>query len=198
MADPIVSEPHRRMPAHQRQQQILEAAVEAFAQYGYAGATTDQIARIGGVSQPYVVRMFGSKHALFLAANAYATEQIETAFRTAMEKRDESVKPVEALRLAFLDLVPNRNLLRMMQQSFTMGADPQFGPTARECLVRIYKLVRDLANVTPDEAHDFVATALLISTLITLQLPEHAVGNPDALELVKSAMGDTPLNNAAS
>lgn len=198
MADPIVSEPHRRMPAHQRQQQILEAAVEAFAQYGYAGATTDQIARIGGVSQPYVVRMFGSKHALFLAANAYATEQIETAFRTAMEKRDESVKPVEALRLAFLGLVPNRNLLRMMQQSFTMGADPQFGPAARECLVRIYKLVRDLANVTPDEAHDFVATALLISTLITLQLPEHAAGNPDTLELVKSAMGDTPLNNAAS
>lgn len=178
------------MPAHQRQQQILEAAVEAFAQFGYAGATTDQIARISGVSQPYVVRMFGGKQALFLAANTYVVERIEAAFRKAMAERDEALTPLEALGLAYFDLIPDRNLLRMMQQSFTMGADPQIGPTVRECLVRIYRLVRILTGVTPDEARDFVATGLLINTLVTLQLPELAADDPDAAELVKSALGD--------
>ncbi len=182
--------PQRRMPAHQRQQQILEAAVEAFAEYGYAGSTTDQIARIAGVSQPYVVRMFGGKHALFIAAHNYVVDRIETAFREAVEKRDESVSPMDALGLAYLDLIPDRNLLRMLQHSFTMGADPQFGPPVRDCLVRIYRLVRELTGATAEEANAFVAHGLLINTLVTVQLPEIADSDPYAAEFVKAAMGD--------
>lgn len=190
MAEPLPSGPARRMPAHQRQQEILEAAVAAFAESGYAAATTDQIARIAGVSQPYVVRMFGGKHALFIAAHTYVVDRIESAFRTAVEKRDESMSPMDALGLAYFDLIPDRNLLRMMQHSFTMGADPQFGPPVRDCLIRIYRLVRDLTGASPEEVNAFIAHGLLINTLVTVQLPAIVDTDPSAAEFVKAAMGD--------
>src|SRR6476660_5837281 len=75
--------PRRRMTAAQREQQLLRAAVTAFAQGGYTGTTTDQVARIAGVSQPYVLRLFGSKQALFLAAYQHAGSRIQDAFRAA-------------------------------------------------------------------------------------------------------------------
>jgi AcrR family transcriptional regulator len=196
MAEPRVSEPQRRMPAEQRQQQILEAAVTAFAEHGYAGATTDQIARLSGVSQPYVVRIFGGKHALYIAAHTHVIDRIDAAFRTAAEQRDDSVSPLDALRQAYIGLIPDRNLLRMMQHGFTMAADPQLGATVRDCLVRIYRLVRELSGATPQEARDFVASGLLINTLVTVELPQAAANDPYAAELVSSAMGPAALGAA--
>ena len=54
------------MNAGERREQVLEAARGVFAERGYA-ASTDEVARAAGVSQPYVVRIFGSKRDLFLA-----------------------------------------------------------------------------------------------------------------------------------
>src|SRR6478735_4724930 len=81
----VATEPRRRMTAAQREQQLLRAAVTAFSQGGYAGTTTDQVARLAGVSQPYVIRLFGTKQHLFLAAVGYACDRIEEHFRTAAE-----------------------------------------------------------------------------------------------------------------
>ena len=185
------------MPAQQRRLQIVEAAVETFAEHGYAEATTDQIAQLGGVSQPYVVRMFGGKHALFIAAHNHVFDRIEAAFRAAVEQRGDSLSPLEALGLAYFELIPDRNLLRMMQHGFTVAADPQFGPIGVDCLVRIYRLVRELAGATVEEARDFIARGLLINTLVTVQLPQIAGDDPFAAELVRSAMGAAAQPTAA-
>src|SRR4051812_17841525 len=64
--------PEPRMRAVDRRERILAAAAEVFGRRGHVGATTDQIARAAGISQPYVVRMFGSKETLFLEVPASA------------------------------------------------------------------------------------------------------------------------------
>jgi AcrR family transcriptional regulator len=185
-------QPRRRMPARLRQQQVLEAAVAAFAEGGYAGTTTDQVARLAGVSQPHVVRMFGGKQALFLALHRHITERIETAFRVATATRDPEIEPLEALGRAYLELTSDRDLLRVMQHGFMAGADPTLGPAVRSCLTRIYRLVRELTGATPEVARDFIANGLLINTLVCLQLPEHA-DDPAAAELLRSALGDKAI-----
>ncbi|MCW2759669.1 MAG: hypothetical protein JWO46_3415, partial [Nocardioidaceae bacterium] len=55
-----------RMSAEDRRELVLQAAVRAFAHSGYAGTSTDAVAKEAGVSQPYVVRIFGTKLDLFL------------------------------------------------------------------------------------------------------------------------------------
>jgi AcrR family transcriptional regulator len=181
------------MPAEQRRSEILHAAVEVFAEHGYTDATTDQVARVAGVSQPYVVRMFGGKHALFIAAHAHVFDRIESVFRQAVAERDPSLAPIEALGVAYLGLVPDRNLLRMMQHGFTVAADPQFGSIVRDCLVRVYRLVRELSGVSAEEARTFIAHGLLINTLVTVQLAEVAGDDPYAAELVRSTLGESAL-----
>jgi AcrR family transcriptional regulator len=183
--------PRRRLPAGARHQQVLQAAVAAFAGGGYAGTTTDQVARLAGVSQPYVVRMFGGKQALFLAAHHHVVERIEAAFRAAAAGRDPGVEPLEALGRAYLELTSDRNLLKVLQHGLVAGADPALGPAARTCLTRIYRLVRELTGATPEQARDFVANGLLINTLVCADLPEHAADDPAAAQLVQATLGIT-------
>jgi AcrR family transcriptional regulator len=50
-----------RLPASRRREATLAAASAVFAREGYHGATTERISQAAGISQPYTVRMFGSK-----------------------------------------------------------------------------------------------------------------------------------------
>src|SRR3954452_21369439 len=79
--------PTPRMSADARREQVLAAATKAFARTGYAGTSTDAVAREAGVSQPYVVRMFGTKREMFLAVFAQGADRIEAAFRGVLDSR---------------------------------------------------------------------------------------------------------------
>ena len=74
--------PHRHT-ADERRAEIIEVAVRAFASGGLAGTSTEEIARLAGVSQPYLFRLFGTKRDLFIAAVARAFERIRTTFEAA-------------------------------------------------------------------------------------------------------------------
>ena len=58
----------QRVPAAERRDALIEAAIHEFAQTGYHGTPVDRIARRVGVAQPYVFSLFGSKRELFLQA----------------------------------------------------------------------------------------------------------------------------------
>src|SRR4051794_26469431 len=73
-----------RMRSGDRRELILEAATSVFGERGYFGATTDAVARAAGVSQPYVVRMFGTKEVLFLEVLRRALDRLLTTFRAAL------------------------------------------------------------------------------------------------------------------
>lgn len=56
-----------RLPAAERRRALVEAALRVFAAGSYAGATTAEIAREAGVSEPILYRHFESKRDLYLA-----------------------------------------------------------------------------------------------------------------------------------
>jgi len=57
-----------RQSADERRRHVLEAAIATFAAEGYHGASTTDIARAAGISQPYIYALYRNKHDLFLAA----------------------------------------------------------------------------------------------------------------------------------
>ena len=61
-----------RRTAEERRVDVLDAALIEFATYGLHGASTVNIAERAGISQPYVLRLFGTKKALFLETLAMA------------------------------------------------------------------------------------------------------------------------------
>ena len=86
-----------RLTAAERGPQVLEAAVRAFGASGYEGTKTDEIAKMAGVSQPYVIRLFGTKQRLFLAAVQSVCDRIEQIFREAAEKNRLTAPETAAL-----------------------------------------------------------------------------------------------------
>ncbi len=56
-----------RLPAAQRREQLLDVAADIFAEQGYARATTSQLAKAAGVTEPIIYRHFKSKRDLFVA-----------------------------------------------------------------------------------------------------------------------------------
>ena len=62
-ADPV----RCRMPAAERRVALIDAALTVFGERSYTGATTAEIARAAGVSEPILYRHFASKRDLYVA-----------------------------------------------------------------------------------------------------------------------------------
>jgi len=57
----------KRLTAEARRQAVLDSACRVFSRSSYRGATTAEIAREAGISEPILYRHFGSKRDLYLA-----------------------------------------------------------------------------------------------------------------------------------
>ncbi|MFH5206842.1 TetR/AcrR family transcriptional regulator [Antrihabitans sp. NCIMB 15449] len=188
------TKPATRMSAPERRELILAAASRAFAVGGYAGTSTDAVAREAGVSQPYVVRMFGSKVELFLEVFRRAGDAIMAAFDAELDKLEADPHHDEiwdALASAYSELVTDRDLLLVMMHGFTGGAVPEIGAQARECMSAIYQQLIRRTGCTPERAREFIAQGMLLNVLLAMQAPEHAHQDPALAELSSCAFGDT-------
>lgn len=73
--------PAKRLSAEQRRQAVLDTACRVFSRSSYHGATTAEIAREAGISEPILYRHFGSKRDLYLAC----LEEAWSSFRGVCE-----------------------------------------------------------------------------------------------------------------
>ena len=166
-----------RSTAGERQAQIVQAAVAAFAEGGYRATTTAEVARRVGVSQPYVIRLVGTKQALFLAAVELACDDIEAAFREAAStSTDRSVTGrIEAMGDAFMDMVlRRRELLLVLLHAFAAGGDPDVGPVVRRRFGRIVDLVPTLTGVDQTGSREFLSVGMLLMVLSAMEVVDPA------------------------
>jgi TetR/AcrR family transcriptional regulator len=182
-----------RMPALERRELILGHASEVFGRRGYPGTTTEQIAQAAGISQPYVVRMFGTKENLFVEVIQRALGKLMVAFRDVLRQRDAGEIAADDLgfRLgqAYVDLIEDRGILMSLMQGFIQGHDEVIGQRARAGFLEIYRLLRDEAGFTADQVRSFLADGMLINTLLAIGLPDHFEGDDAATELMTLSFG---------
>lgn len=177
-----------RIPATQRREQILEAATRVFGDLGYAGATTDRVARAAGISQPYVVRLFGTKEQLFIEVLERTCERIVAAFDAAIAN-DDGRSLQARVGSSYVELVEtDRGILLALMQGFILGHDPGIGPVARAGFMRIYDRLREVFE--PQEAMQFMAQGMLINTLIASGLIAEVQRQQNIDELLACTFGD--------
>ncbi|WP_112246565.1 TetR/AcrR family transcriptional regulator [Kribbella monticola] len=163
-----------RLTAAERGEEVLQAAVTAFGAAGYQGTKTDEIARLAGVSQPYVIRLFGTKQQLFLDSCNRVCDRIEQTFREAAAERPD----LESLGSAYEKLMAERELLVLLLHGFAASVEPQIGAVVRERFGGIHQLVRDLTGASAEETRQFLATGMLLTVLTAMQ-----VAGPDRIPL---------------
>jgi AcrR family transcriptional regulator len=176
----------RRMSRGERREQILDAAMRVFADGGYAGTSTDQVARAAGVSQPYVVRLFGTKRDLFQTLFERVSARIVQAFE-AVEPGPDAAK---AMGDAYVRLLDDRDMLRVLMHGFVAASDPELGRSARSVLARVFDLYRERTGGTPDEAREFVARGMLINVLLAAGAVENAANEPAVADLLSCVVGE--------
>ncbi|GAA0608017.1 TetR/AcrR family transcriptional regulator [Kribbella sandramycini] len=160
-----------RLTAAERGEEVLRAAVVAFGSSGYEGTKTDEIARLAGVSQPYVIRLFGTKQQLFLAAVRSVCDRIKQVFAEAAAESPE----LASLARGYTKLSEEREVLLVLLQGFAASSDPTIGAVVREGFGSIYELVREATGASPTEVREFFATGMLLTVMSAMN-----VTGPDA------------------
>jgi AcrR family transcriptional regulator len=187
-----VTEDLLRKTAPERRESILRAAAEVFGRRGYVGATTDQIAKAAGISQPYVVRLFGSKEALFLAVMGSAKDELLADFRSGLAESRAAGTGIEGVLASlgdrYVELARERGVHLSLLQAFVQGADPVIGAAARAGYLEIWRFLREEADLTVEQARDFLAQGMLLSVLLSVDMPV-LDGDAEAHELLAAACG---------
>lgn len=179
------------MRGDERRDLVLEAATRCFARTGFAGTSTDAIAKEAGVSQPYVVRIFGTKQNLFLEAFARAGTRVREAFAAVLEEGFDPAVEEDRARLgaAYTDLLADRELMLVMLHGFAAGDNAEIGAHARAAMSEIGALLRG-AGMSEEEVRDFVAQGMLLTVLMAMRAPEHMADSEPLAALVGCTFGE--------
>ncbi len=158
-----------RSTAAARRDEILEAALVEFAERGLDGASTEEIAKRAGISQPYVFRLFGSKKELFKAAMSRCfRETLETFQKAAEGKRGEEA--LEAMGEAYQELLGDRTRLRAQLQAYAACDDPEICEVVRNGYGDIFTYVERVSGLPPARVTHFFATGMLLNVIASMDL----------------------------
>jgi AcrR family transcriptional regulator len=138
----------------ERRRAIMAAAVDCFAQKGFYGTTTHEIAAWVGVSQPYLYRLYPNKEALFAAAvDHVSVVMTDTLVAHSPASGGAGLSPearLDAARGAYAALVADRNILRFLMHANCAVGEPLVAQAVRRCYAKQVDTVRQLLG--DDEA----------------------------------------------
>lgn len=175
----------KRVPAAQRREELISAAVHEFARGGLYGTAVDRIARRVGVAQPYVFSLFPSKRELFLAALERGFQRIAEAFRRAADDYREGRAPAEcedalqAMGMAYRELLASdRDYLMLQHQSYAACHDEVVCARVRHGFAELVELVRELSGAEPERLDDFFRHGMALNVAAALGVEELSVECP--------------------
>ena len=165
-----MTETKHRMPAAERREMVLEAAVVEFAARGLAGTSTEDVARRAGISQPYLFRLFPTKKALFLALVERCFQRVQDTFTTAAGDRtgDEALT---AMADAYELLLDDRTLLLLQMQAYAACDDPEIRVATRTGYKKLWELTERLTGLPFQRVVDFFAVGMLMNVAAAMDLP---------------------------
>jgi AcrR family transcriptional regulator len=158
------------MTAGERREQIVQAARAEFAARGYHAATTDAIAARAGVSQPYVIRLFGTKRALFLAVADDCFRQVHDVFSEAAAGAPPGQELI-MMGAAYRNLIADREVLALQLHFYAACAgDETLRRGGRERFENLMEHIRQLSGAPQSEVIRFNALGMLINVASALDL----------------------------
>ncbi|MFT3864202.1 MAG: TetR/AcrR family transcriptional regulator [Solirubrobacterales bacterium] len=154
--------PRKRVPAAERRDALIEAAVHHFAHGGLQGTKVAAIAADVGVAQPYVFSLFPTKRDLFLAAVGRCFEKISALFTTAaadfdangpQDPEEDKLKAIGHTYMGAIGDNPDQLLLQL-QAYAACGDDAEIQAFVRLEYAKLIELIRRLSGVDDDERLD--------------------------------------------
>ena len=172
----------QRVPASERRDALIQAAVHEFAQGGLHGTPVDRIARRVGVAQPYVFSLFGSKRELFLAAIERGFELIAETFTKAAEEFDPATAPpdmdvLNAMGKAYVELLQtHRDYLMLQLHSYAACDDEVIRDRVRSWYARLVTEAERLSQADPERIDEFIRYGMWLNVAAAMGVEDLSVG----------------------
>lgn len=163
-----------RLTAAERRDDVLDAALVEFAERGYEGTSTEDIARRAGISQPYLFRLFGTKKELFKASAARCMRETLEMFQRAAEgKRGEEA--LHAMGQAYMaELIGgDRFRLRSQMQAYVACDDPEICAVVRNGFGDLVAYAQRVSGLPAERISHFFATGMLLNVLASMRVHEN-------------------------
>jgi AcrR family transcriptional regulator len=143
----MTADPARcRMPAAERRAAIVDAALGVFGEGSYDGATTAEIARAAGISEPILYRHFGSKRDLYFACLDEMWRRMRAEVERIVEAEPDPrewlfAMPRAILRLRDRGVHPNQLWIQALSEA---GEDAEIRKYVRKHMRDVHRFVEDL------------------------------------------------------
>ncbi|MDQ6915825.1 MAG: TetR/AcrR family transcriptional regulator [Actinomycetota bacterium] len=156
--------------AEERREAALRAASRVFAERGYHGTPTMEIAREAGISQAYLFRLFPTKAELFGAVCERCLSRLHEAFAGAARDAKAKGEPVPpAMGAAYGELIQDREiLLNQLHAHAAAASDPAVREVMRRGWADLYALVSEASGESPEEVRRFFAAGMLMNVMVAL------------------------------
>jgi AcrR family transcriptional regulator len=174
--------PRQRVPASERRDALIEAAVHEFAHGGLHGTPVDRIARRVGVAQPYVFSLFPSKRDLFVAAVERGFELVADTFTRAAAEFDPGTAPpdtdvLKAMGDAYVELLAsNRDYLMLQHQSYAACDDDVIRERVRHQYARLVAHVERLSGAEPERIDEFFRHGMWLNVAAAMGVEDLSAG----------------------
>jgi len=162
-----------RHSAAERRDDVLDAALIEFADRGFEGTSTEDIAKRAGISQPYLFRLFGTKKDLYIASVGRCYRDTLELFQRAAEGlRGEEA--LHAMGHAYMEqLETDRVWLRGQLQAYAASEDPDIRRVVREGFGDLVAYVRRVTGAEWPVVWHFFATGMLLNVLSSMQVNDN-------------------------
>jgi len=160
--------PRTLSTAEERREALVESAVHVFADRGFHGTPTAEIAKAAGISQAYLFRLFPTKSELYVAAVDRCFERTLATFKAAAQGLSGEVA-LEAMGTAYVDLLDDRDaLLGQLQAHAASVNDPAVREAVRRGFADLYKFVADVSLASGEEVKTWFAHGMLLNVMAAI------------------------------
>jgi AcrR family transcriptional regulator len=173
----------RRVPAAERREELIDAAVHEFARGGLHGTPVALIARRVGVAQPYVFALFPTKRDLFLAAVDRGFDRIAATFeRGAAEFRagrapEDCTDVLHAMGRAYTQLLASdRDYLMLQHQSYAACDDEAVRARVRHRYAGLVALAERLSGADCERLDEFIRHGMALNVSAALGVEDLSAG----------------------
>ncbi|HEV2923539.1 MAG TPA: TetR/AcrR family transcriptional regulator [Solirubrobacteraceae bacterium] len=174
--------PRQRVPAAERRDALIEAAVHEFAHGGLYGTPVARIAQLVGVAQPYVFSLFASKRELFLAAVERGFELTEETFTRAAAEFDPALAPpdadvLQAMGNAYVELLgSHRDYLMLQHQAYAACDEEAIRERVRACYAHLVAHVERLSGADSERIDEFFRHGMWLNVAAAMGVDDLSAG----------------------
>jgi AcrR family transcriptional regulator len=159
------------MSAPDRREQVISAALEEFALRGPSGTSTEDIAARAGISQPYLFRLFGTKHDLFIAVARRCFGNVLECFEAAAVGL-AGAEALASMGMAYGELIKDRKNLLTQLQMYAASEEPGVRECARDGFRQLFTFVQQASGAADEQLALFFAVGMMCNVSAALRLDD--------------------------